>query len=187
MHHLTQEDVDALVAGGRLMDFTHRWVRGEGWQKIEPAPVITAEQVNRWSLCGFGHDAINCGIVVDDRCKRLGEPKTCKICDGHGSVEKYPGQRAEAEAWQETEPPTGPGYQLWETVSEGSPVSPVFKTPAQLANWIIMWGTDFDGSNTPYDDLVKWIKEDGASCGTFIITDGKMLSGVEAAARSNEL
>jgi hypothetical protein len=187
MHHLTQDDVDALVAADRLMDLTHTWSRETKWQPIEPKPAVTAEQVNKWSLRGLAHDAINCGIVIDDRCKRLGESPTCKICDGHGSVEKYPGQRAEAEAWEPTDPPTGPGYQLWETTSEGSPVSPVFKTPALLANWIIVWGSDLDGSNTPYDDLVKWIKGDGVSAGTFIITGGKMLSGVEAAARKDEL
>lgn len=33
-------------------------------------------------------------------------------------------------------PPKGAGYQLWETVSEGSPISPVFKTPDELANWL---------------------------------------------------
>ncbi|MGN6103996.1 MAG: hypothetical protein ACTHU0_02730, partial [Kofleriaceae bacterium] len=32
------------------------------------------------------------------------------------------------EEWREYEPPEGPGYQLWETTSEGSPMSPVFST-----------------------------------------------------------
>ncbi|MFD3594328.1 hypothetical protein ACFWU5_16515 [Nocardia sp. NPDC058640] len=52
----------------------------------------------------------------------------CATCDGHGSVEVYEGQRADSEAWESTEPPTGDGWQLWETVSEGSPVTPVFPT-----------------------------------------------------------
>ena len=33
------------------------------------------------------------------------------------------------------DPPIGPGYQLWEDVTEGSPISPVFKTINELANW----------------------------------------------------
>lgn len=33
------------------------------------------------------------------------------------------------------EPPKGEGYQLWETTSEGSPVSPVFKTLDELCEW----------------------------------------------------
>lgn len=71
---------------------------------------------------------------------------TCKTCNGHGSVEKYPGQRAEAEAWQRTEPPTGEGFQLWETVSEGSPTSPVFATADELALWMSRNPCGFAGS-----------------------------------------
>lgn len=33
------------------------------------------------------------------------------------------------------EPPTGDGYQLWETTSEGSPISPVFDTLDALCEW----------------------------------------------------
>lgn len=45
-------------------------------------------------------------------------------------------QSAEYEAWQETPPPAGDGWQLWENVSEGSPVSPVFKTREELLVWM---------------------------------------------------
>lgn len=60
----------------------------------------------------------------------------CSRCDGEGEQERYPGQRAEREAWEPTEPPTGEGWQLWETVSEGSPISPVFATAEELAQWL---------------------------------------------------
>jgi len=60
----------------------------------------------------------------------------CPTCEGHGTVEKYPGQRAAADAWEATEPPAGDGWQLWETVSEGSPISPVFATPDGLIMWM---------------------------------------------------
>ena len=59
----------------------------------------TAEQVNEWSLRGFGHDSINASIVIRARCEREGVPDECSRCHGHGSIETYPGQRAEAEAW----------------------------------------------------------------------------------------
>lgn len=69
----------------------------------------------------------------------------CKTCDGHGIVEKYPGQRAEAEAWERTEPPEGEGWQVWETVSDGSPISPVFADREGLIGWLMSptytWGT----------------------------------------------
>lgn len=34
------------------------------------------------------------------------------------------------------DPPSGQGYQVWETVSEGSPVSPVFSNEAELREWL---------------------------------------------------
>lgn len=33
------------------------------------------------------------------------------------------------------DPPIGDGYQLWETTTEGSPISPVFSSPEELAEW----------------------------------------------------
>jgi hypothetical protein len=135
-HHLNQDDVDALVEAGRLMDFTHTFTRGVGWQRREPQPVITPQEVNEWSIRGFGHDSINAMCAVDARCAREGQPATCQTCHGHASLERYPGQRDEAEAWERTEPPTGEGWQLWETVSEGSPISPVFDSAEELARWM---------------------------------------------------
>lgn len=135
-HHLSPADVAALVAAGRLMDFTHTWSRETRWQKIEPPVTPSAEQVNEWSIRGFGHDAINASVVVSAKCEREGFPVRCGRCQGHGSVESYPGQRAEAEAWERTEPPVGDGWQLWETVSEGSPISPVFVDADGLAAWM---------------------------------------------------
>ncbi|MDX3247196.1 hypothetical protein [Streptomyces sp. ME18-1-4] len=136
MHHISQDDVNALVEAGRLHDFTHTWTREDGWQPKNPAVVPTAAQVNEWSLSGFGHDSINASVVVSARCEREGVNPTCQTCDGHATIEAYPGQRADAEAWEPTDPPKGDGWQLWETVSEGSPVSPVFATSDELATWM---------------------------------------------------
>src|ERR1700733_7323918 len=69
-HHLNQDDVNALVAEGRLGDFTHTWSRTSGGQKIEPPVIPAAAQVNEGSLSGMGHASINAGIAVSARCKR---------------------------------------------------------------------------------------------------------------------
>lgn len=144
-HHLEQRDVDALITAGRLMNFTHAWSQDAGrWVPRDPAPVVTAAEVNRWSLGGFGHDSLNCGVVVEARCEADGRPYACSACGGYGSVEAYPGQRAEAEAWEPIEPPVGEGWQYWETVSEGSPISPVFATREGLVEWLCAdyrWGS----------------------------------------------
>lgn len=135
-HHLNQDDVNALIEAGRLYDFTHRWTKENGWQKIEPPVIPTAAEVNEWSLRGFGHDSTNQWVVAKAQCAREGVSDTCGTCKGHGSQEAYEGQRAEAEAWEATEPPEGEGWQLWETVSEGSPISPVFPDAEGLAQWL---------------------------------------------------
>ncbi|MDR0819316.1 MAG: hypothetical protein LBN43_07075 [Oscillospiraceae bacterium] len=41
------------------------------------------------------------------------------------------------------EPPTGGGYQLWETTTEGSPQSPVFPTLNDLCEWCEKNATTF--------------------------------------------
>lgn len=42
----------------------------------------------------------------------------------------------EQDAWRETAPPSGDGWQLWEDVSEGSPVSPVFPDRESFVDWL---------------------------------------------------
>jgi hypothetical protein len=108
-----------------------KWVRND-----KPTP--TAEEVNAQQHMGAlsGHDGCNRHILVRFRCQVLGISMECVACGGRGSMEAYPGQRAEAEAWESTDPPSGDGWQLWETVSEGSPVSPVFPTAEELAQWL---------------------------------------------------
>jgi hypothetical protein len=136
IYNITQDEVDALIAEDRLWDLTHEYVRGEGWKLKEPLPVITAEFVNKWAQKGIGHDAINCLILVMTRAKRLGVYGHCKYCGGKGRLwcdEKY---EKLAEEWKQIEPPEGEGWQVWETVSEGSPVSPVFVTAELLIDWL---------------------------------------------------
>src|SRR4029077_10336136 len=94
---LVQAEVDALVEGERLVDWTHVWTEGNGWQKNPSAKIPTADEINANEgrrpgtvrLAG-GHDAINQGICVRARCTRFGIPVTCTDCSGHGSVYTAP-------------------------------------------------------------------------------------------------
>lgn len=162
LHHLSQDDVDALVSAGRLKDLTHTWSRADGKQEKDPPVTPTAAQVNEWSLSGFGHDAINASVAIRARCEREGSDDTCPTCKGHGGIEKYEGQRAEAEAWEPTDPPKGGGCQLWETVTEGSPISPVFATAEELARWMsspaYTWGAvKTDADRPSYETALSFI------------------------------
>jgi len=180
-HHLDQDDVNALVADDRLRDFTHTWSRETRWQKIEPPVTPTAEQVNEWSLRGFGHDSINAMVVVNARCQREGIDSACGTCGGHASIEAYPGQRAEAEAWEPTKPPAGEGWQLWETVSEGSPISPVFEIADGLAAWMsspaYTWGVNRHGQ--PSYAQALWFITAGWAPTLVATPETGLVSGVE--------
>ncbi|MEZ0089995.1 hypothetical protein [Streptacidiphilus sp. EB129] len=177
-HHLAQDDVDALVAAGRLRDLTHTWDkdREPRFQPKEPAVTPTAAEVNEWSLHSMGHDGINASVVIRARCEREGVEDTCPTCQGHAGIEAYPGQRAEAEAWEPTEPPEGEGWQLWETVSEGSPISPVFATADELAGW--MSDPERGRNWVPQETAAKFIADGWAL--SFVATpETGLVSGVE--------
>jgi len=90
---ITQDEVETLVSDSRLYDFTHTYSQEQGWQPKEPPAVPTAQEVNDWhagklrgKVGGFGHDAINRMILIEQRCKRLGLPQTCPPCEGHGTI-----------------------------------------------------------------------------------------------------
>lgn len=134
---ITQDEVDALVAQGRLRDLTHTWSKDMGWKPKDPPYQPTAADVNRWEKSRtLGHDAINRMICVKTRAERLGVWGLCETCDGDGETWDSPEDKAAAEAWQKFGPPTGDGWQLWENVSEGSPISPVFATEAEFKAYL---------------------------------------------------
>lgn len=180
-YSLTQDEVDALVEAGRLMDFTHTWRAGEGWRKKEPPYRPTADEVNEWAQHGMGHDAINRWICVETRAKRLGIYGKCEACSGEGEIWPSSDVKAASEAWKPTEPPHGDGWQMWETTSEGSPISPVLATPEALARWLTDNGASSFGRDTAtYDQWLGMIRAGWAMSAAMI--DGRMMSGVEAAA-----
>ena len=80
---ITQDEVDALVAAGRLRKWTEN-----GWQTVPR----TAAEVNAANADGakhsreLDHDGINRGILIETRAKRLGVWGLCPFCEGHGTV-----------------------------------------------------------------------------------------------------
>lgn len=113
---------------------------------------------------GRWHDSIDNWRATDALIKAAGlDPETwgrCTSCDGHGTTEAYPGQRAAAEAWEPTGPPVGDGWQMWETTSEGSPKTPVFKTVEELARHCADTGASFFGYEpASYDRWLAVLKD----------------------------
>jgi hypothetical protein len=136
---LTQDEVDTLVEKGRLYELTHVWKSGK-WQEREPPHYPTAAEVNAWSCDGLRHDAINQGICVEVRAKRLDVYGYCEVCDGEGELWDTPENKNLADEWEEEEPPQGDGWQLWENTTEGSPISPVFANQSEFIGYLIGQG-----------------------------------------------
>jgi hypothetical protein len=175
-NNLDDDDVKALIDADRLWDFTRvprtpeqqEVVRkkikegGNSWLPENNGYIPTAEEVNEWNRSGMGHDSLNSWICVKAKAKRLGIFGECSLCKGNGCYfcdEKY---KKLSDEWERIPVPKGEGYQMWETTSEGSPISPVFETPEELARWLSGSGASSFGSNTEsYETWFKFIKGPG--------------------------
>jgi len=120
------------------------------------------EEQGTWK--GYIMDPIKC-LLCGGSGKNL-KGKTCPQCDGEEKV--YP----------QVEPPKyyewnkkDFGYQIWQDVSEGGPVSPVFKKPEDLAKWMVENDTSITRGTT-YEAWLKMIKEMGG-CPSMIGMLGK--------------
>ena len=170
-HLLLMLDDDlAAQARGRAM---HPYLNDTGsyaWN-VRPSADIAefGEGLAGRSASFMGHDSIEGWVATKKVIEAAGlDPEKwgiCPACAGQGSTERYAGQSADADAWEPTDPPQGDGWQLWETTSEGSPISPVFVTPEELARHI---GGEFEKT-------LGWVTGPGwAPSG--ILSGGKMLT-----------
>jgi hypothetical protein len=172
-HNLDQDDVNALISEGRLWDFTRVPINekqkeivkekikngGNSWLPFNNSLIPSAELVNEWSKKGFGHDSCNRWICVRAKAKRQSIKLNCSKCRGNGYRFKNRKIKKYSKNWKEIEPPKGEGYQLWETTSEGSPISPVLKTPEELAHWLAKNNASSFGSETcTYEQWLQFIK-----------------------------
>jgi len=149
-HHLAQDECDHLVDSGRCVDLTSEWKlakpdnerpewirkRNADGSKYYPSDTV----INAWARDTLGHDAINRWICVEFRAKKLGFWGECAVCEGSGEFWESPEAEKAAKDWKQTEPPEGPGYQLWENVSEGSPVSKVYPNKESFIDYLIAEG-----------------------------------------------
>lgn len=104
----------------------------------------------------------------------------CAVCEGDRKA--YP--KVELPEWKPTpwqkEPPVGIGWQMWETTSEGSPISPVCETPEALARWLADHSASAFGRQTAtYEQWLAMIRG-GGHAPSMVVDGGRVMSGVEA-------
>ena len=98
--------------------------------------------------------------MTKEYCRRNGFETACPHCDGTGLVWQTEELHQLHENWQPIEPPTGEGYQLWETTSEGSPASPVFATFDELCEWCAENATTFASYKATKEEWAKMLSDD---------------------------
>lgn len=174
---LGQAEVDLLVEHRRIgsrdlwdrVELPEPYEMTEGGHPIRfefvrnDKPNPTAAEVNEANRTGgMFHDYYvnDSHLLVEHRCQLLGIEMYCPTCLGHCDVatdEERAAEEAASEAWQATDPPAGDGWQLWETVSEGSPISPVFATAEELAVWCTKNKCTVNGPMASVEAALKFI------------------------------
>jgi hypothetical protein len=177
-HHLSAQDVEVLLGCDRHIEgITHHWTK-DGWVAIERKP-MTVEEMNVWTL---GLDTPMLQVPQYDihvaAAARTGETLLCSTCDGEGRIFRDAEHKRLNEAWEPSAPPAGPGYQIWETVSEGSPVSPVFLKPEDLAAWMTE-RTEHDENPVGHDAWLRFILAEGFAP-TGVLIGSLLVDGVAA-------
>lgn len=128
-----------------------RLVEGLTGQKVEPLKLIPIP----------GHKI---GLALL-KAAGLEADETWGICATCGGKGVDPAALAAYEAWKASPPPSGEGWQLWETVSEGSPISPVFKSREELVRHLVGKGYSPKAAEAFCES--GWAPTGGGANGTF--------------------
>jgi len=116
-------------------------------------------------LCGGTGKPKHGGTVTVTLSDKPWTSEYCPVCEGEGDVRP------------KIELPEGPSWQMWENTSEGSPISPVFDTPEELARWLA------DNKASAFGDMTatyeQWLRtiESGGAIGA-AITEKGLIPGV---------
>jgi hypothetical protein len=136
-------------------------------------------------LCGrdarlslLGHDSMDAWEAVRTLGRLSGLPEgweTCKTCNGSGI---HPDDQEEYDNWELTPPPEGEGWQVWETVSEGSPISPVLDSKEGVVRWLLKQNYSIEAAR-------RFVETEWAPSAMFVISDegNRFASDIESLVR----
>jgi hypothetical protein len=99
------------------------------------------------------------------------------------SFEQWHGARPKAEHYMPVfESGTATHLMMYETTSEGTPISPAFATPEELARWLADNNASaFGGEGASYEAWLNMAR--GGWAPSAVLTGGHLISGVEALAK----
>lgn len=99
-----------------------------------------------------------------------------------GTYAEYAGERPRQEDYMPTWTPEQADHlMMYEDTTEGTPISPAFKAPEELARWLADNGaSSFGASAATYEQWLPICK--GGYAPSMVMMGGQMLSGVEAMA-----
>ena len=104
------------------------------------------------------------------------------------TYEQYEGQRPHKDDYMPDWPENQrTHYMMYEATSEGTPISPAFATPEELAQWLTDTGASAFGSSTAtYDQWLLVAQGNSAPSAVYIPGTG-LVSGVQALADLKEV
>ena len=168
-----------IMKNGYQRNHPHPYLTEMGIQDVGPGLKDILEKLVgepfKPSLGGYDSYAVYRALV-----KKLELPEGWATCTGCNGESMHPDDVKAYNDWEPTQPPRGEGYQVWQTVSEGGPISPVFATPEELATWMSTpgngWKTD---SGSTYAQWMKFIQGPGWVPSMILDSTG-VHSGVQA-------
>lgn len=182
-YHLNDADIDILVKIPEALGNTHHQDDQGNWVENDPPVRPTPEELQLSMMQAISNSRIEYHLIRGI-CEREGVPYLCEICDGDITFWPSAADRKLYDEWERPEPPAGPGYQLWSTVTEGTPNSPVFETPEELADFLVSpESPEKAGINKDLtrEDWLIFINGRMQSVGSASTSSAGFVSGVKAA------
>lgn len=148
------------------------WKQGKNKRRWGQNEVVSVKSILEGVLTDIRNDRENHGF--DDTYR---QDEELKILKGYYTHADYAGEPPMYPNPENYMPETGPWYQLYQTVSEGSPLTPPFPTLEELGNWLENNKDYWD--RTWSKEAVKDLLENEGFTMSGIISDGKLYGATE--------
>jgi hypothetical protein len=121
------------------------------------------------------------GELIECRARRLGVYGVCPSCNGTGIEWETKAHKILSDRWEEIPPPTGEGWQVWETVSLGSPITPVFATPEELIEELATNGTAWRKDAYSKESATAFVKSESGWVPSMMCVGGEAYNDINCA------